>query len=307
MWREIFIVAAITSPAIAETTMEGEAALPYVPLGPSDGRVRMVVHGTAAIYDNCPDATNREFVSAYVGSMVMESDGSFTAHLAPSQPAVTTPLGCPVQNLDVISIDDISLEAWLPSAGLYGRGYLNFQSLTAARQHSTPDRGLREPARGVDLPPADATVLTQPVARLADAGVMETLRVPRLAFCLGTVLVVDEDGPRRADTHVMLSRAGYATLLGTSLRDAAHLARASRDPVDLVLGEVDLSVRWQAVANLLAEVIPSARVLFRSNAALEGGVAFVRTATPPTLQLAMIAAVIEGGDRFSLSSAVIAS
>src|SRR5256885_1439097 len=76
-------------------TVVGYATLPFALTGPARGTVRLIVRGSAEISDACPDAALRAFVSEYDGELELRPDGSFSARLAPFQPPVATPSGCP--------------------------------------------------------------------------------------------------------------------------------------------------------------------------------------------------------------------
>jgi hypothetical protein len=96
------------------------------------GSVQVTLRGTGDIGDDCPDAAARQFVAHYDGALAVSPDGEFEAQLYARDPAVTTPSGCPITDLDVERVQTYTIEAALPDFNLAGYGWLRWQTLTAA-------------------------------------------------------------------------------------------------------------------------------------------------------------------------------
>ena len=94
------------------------------------GSVRVILRGAGDISDACPDAGERAFVAEYDGELVLSSDRTFEARLVPFDPPVATPSGCTITRVVVERIDEVAIEAAIPSLGLQGRGSLDFQTLS---------------------------------------------------------------------------------------------------------------------------------------------------------------------------------
>ena len=116
----------------SSTRLVGRATIDGVTLSEDvHGTVRMIIHGTGDISDDCPDARGRAFVSELDGDVVIAPDGSFEADLYPFSPTVATPSGCVVSRVSIERIDGVRIIVALPSLEREGTGWLDFQTLSS--------------------------------------------------------------------------------------------------------------------------------------------------------------------------------
>jgi hypothetical protein len=120
------------APEESRTQLLGSANIDGVHLANEvGGDVRMIIHGTGDISDECPDADRRAFVSELDGRVVIAPDGSFAVDLFPFSPAVATPSGCEVTNVAIERIDSVTITVGVPALDREGIGWIDFQTLSS--------------------------------------------------------------------------------------------------------------------------------------------------------------------------------